>query len=246
MSLRPSKYFSGGAPKSVHADAAQGFRYTSGEPRQSSATTSKRSRRSAAEIAARISSPAASFPSSFSRLERSMIQASSERCRLRSTPATTDFPLPPRGAADFRGHAAPLGGDRLHEAFSWTEAPHGAIVADGKRLEAAAFGPRPNDAPTLILLHEGLGCVALWRDSPKDSPRPPDSACLSLSAGYGRSDSVEFPRPLDYMTREARFSLLSFSAQSALGGVSSATATAPRLRRSMRASTTISGSRGSS
>ncbi len=30
---------------------------------------------------------------------------------------------------------------------------------------------------------------------------------VASRAGYGRSDSVELPRPLDYMTREARFSL---------------------------------------
>ncbi len=42
-------------------------------------------------------------------------------------------------------------GTKLHwpgrpmKAFSWTEAPHGAVVADGKRLEAAAFGPPPGD-----------------------------------------------------------------------------------------------------
>ena len=92
--------------------------------------------------------------------------------------------------------------------FSWTEAAHGAIVADGKRLEAAAFGPPPDAAPTLVLLHEGLGCVALWRDFPE---RLADATGLGVfvysRAGYGRSASVDLPRPLDYMTREARFSL---------------------------------------
>jgi len=33
-------------------------------------------------------------------------------------------------------------------------------------LEAICFGAAPADAPTLVLLHEGLGCVALWRDFP--------------------------------------------------------------------------------
>ena len=94
------------------------------------------------------------------------------------------------------------------KAFSWTDAPHGAIVADGKRLEAAAFGPPPQAAPTLVLLHEGLGCVALWREFPQKLAQATGLGVFVYSrAGYGRSDPVELPRPLDYMTREAHFSL---------------------------------------
>jgi pimeloyl-ACP methyl ester carboxylesterase len=94
------------------------------------------------------------------------------------------------------------------KAFSWSEAPHGAIVADGKRLEAAAFGPPPEAAPTLVLLHEGLGCVALWREFPERLAEATGFGVFAYSrAGYGRSDPVELPRPLDYMTREARLSL---------------------------------------
>jgi pimeloyl-ACP methyl ester carboxylesterase len=94
------------------------------------------------------------------------------------------------------------------KAFSWTEAAHGAIVADGKRLEAAAFGPRPETASTLVLLHEGLGSVALWRDFPERLAEATGFGVLAYSrAGYGRSDPVDLPRPLDYMECEARFSL---------------------------------------
>ncbi len=94
------------------------------------------------------------------------------------------------------------------KAFSWTDAPHGAIVADGKRLEVAAFGPPPEAAPTLVLMHEGLGCVALWRDFPQKVAEATGFGVFVYSrAGYGRSDPVDLPRPLDYMTREARFSL---------------------------------------
>jgi pimeloyl-ACP methyl ester carboxylesterase len=94
------------------------------------------------------------------------------------------------------------------KAFSWAEAPHGAIVADGKRLEAAAFGPPPEAAPTLVLLHEGLGCVALWRDFPQRLTEATGCGVFVYSrAGYGRSDPVDLPRPLDYMTREARDAL---------------------------------------
>jgi pimeloyl-ACP methyl ester carboxylesterase len=94
------------------------------------------------------------------------------------------------------------------KAFSWTEAAHGTIVADGKRLEAAAYGPPPGAAPTIVLLHEGLGCVALWRGFPKELAEATGFGVFAYSrAGNGRSDPVDLPRPLDYMTREARFSL---------------------------------------
>ena len=94
------------------------------------------------------------------------------------------------------------------KAFSWTEAAHGAIVADGKRLEAAAHGPPPGAAPTIVMLHEGLGCVALWRDFPEKLAAATGWGVFAYSrAGYGKSDPVDLPRPLDYMTREARFSL---------------------------------------
>ncbi len=93
-------------------------------------------------------------------------------------------------------------------AFSWTDAPHGAIVADGKRLEAAAFGPPPGTAPTIVMLHEGLGCVALWRDFPMKLAAATGWGVFAYSrAGYGQSDPVDLPRPLDYMTEEAMLSL---------------------------------------
>ena len=70
------------------------------------------------------------------------------------------------------------------------------------------IGPPPEAAPTLVLLHEGLGCVALWREFPQKLAHATGFGVFVYSrAGYGRSDPVDLPRPLDYMTREARFSL---------------------------------------
>ena len=48
----------------------------------------------------------------------------------------------------------------------WTNQPGAMLTAGGARLEYACWGPRPDQAPTIVLLHEGLGCVALWRDFP--------------------------------------------------------------------------------
>ncbi|HEX9167451.1 MAG TPA: alpha/beta hydrolase [Roseiarcus sp.] len=93
-------------------------------------------------------------------------------------------------------------------AFRWIEGAAGEVVADGKRLEAVAYGPPPDETPTIVMLLEGLGCVALWRDFPaKLSAATGWGVFVYSRAGYGRSDPVELPRPLDYMTREARLSL---------------------------------------
>ncbi|MEL7115230.1 MAG: alpha/beta fold hydrolase, partial [Pseudomonadota bacterium] len=83
-------------------------------------------------------------------------------------------------------------------------AGRGWLTAEGKRLEWAAFGPAPENRPVLVLLHEGLGCVALWRDFPVALAKASGLAVFAYSrAGYGRSDPTPLPRPLDYMTREA-------------------------------------------
>jgi pimeloyl-ACP methyl ester carboxylesterase len=80
----------------------------------------------------------------------------------------------------------------------------GEIVLDGRRLETAWWGPDSEGAPTLVLLHEGLGCVALWRDVP--ARLAADTGCRVFAYsrfGYGRSDRVTLPRPMTYMHDEA-------------------------------------------
>jgi pimeloyl-ACP methyl ester carboxylesterase len=82
--------------------------------------------------------------------------------------------------------------------------PGGRLQAGGKSLEYACWGPAPADAPTLVLLHEGLGCTALWRDFPARLAEVTGFGVVAYSrAGYGQSDPADLPRPLDYMTREA-------------------------------------------
>ena len=88
--------------------------------------------------------------------------------------------------------------------IEWTESPRAPLIACGKSLEYACFGPPPNKAPTIVMLHEGLGCLALWRDLPSKLARQTGYGVIAYSrAGYGQSDLVELPRPLDFMTREA-------------------------------------------
>lgn len=80
----------------------------------------------------------------------------------------------------------------------------GFLTAGGRRLEWARWGPAPDREPAIMLLHEGLGCLGLWRDFPERLVGATGRAVIGYSrAGYGRSDPADLPRPLDYMTREA-------------------------------------------
>ena len=88
-------------------------------------------------------------------------------------------------------------------AIEWSEAPAQLAVA-GCGLEYACYGPPPGQAPTFVLLHEGLGCLALWRDFPQRLAQATGWGVMAYSrAGYGQSDPAELPRPLEYMTQEA-------------------------------------------
>lgn len=71
--------------------------------------------------------------------------------------------------------------------------------------EARWIGPDPQDAPTLVFLHEGLGCVGMWKDFPDKLAAATGCGGFVYSrTGYGKSDPVPLPRPLDYMHREGR------------------------------------------
>lgn len=88
--------------------------------------------------------------------------------------------------------------------FNWTKNVSGFLDVDGNSLECRCWGPSPADAPTIVMLHEGLGCVELWREFPKRLAEETGLGVFAYSrAGYGQSDLADLPRPLDYMTREA-------------------------------------------
>jgi pimeloyl-ACP methyl ester carboxylesterase len=59
-----------------------------------------------------------------------------------------------------------------------------------------------------VLLHEGLGCVELWRDVPERLAAATGWGVFAYSRfGYGRSDLTLLPRPMDYMQHEAQIVL---------------------------------------
>ena len=78
------------------------------------------------------------------------------------------------------------------------------LTVDGIRLECRWFGDSGDETrPALLLLHEGLGCVAMWRDFPDALAAATDCPVFAWSRrGYGASDPAPLPRPVDYMQRE--------------------------------------------
>src|ERR1700675_2799241 len=83
-------------------------------------------------------------------------------------------------------------------------APSGFLTSGASELEYRMIGPPPDDAPTIVMLHEGLGSVGLWGDFPDKLQAATGSGVLVYSrAGYGASTPVKLPRPLDYMHIEA-------------------------------------------
>ncbi|MCA8869696.1 MAG: alpha/beta fold hydrolase [Rhodobacteraceae bacterium] len=86
----------------------------------------------------------------------------------------------------------------------WQTGGRQDLVVNGTRLEYQCWGPSPDQAMSLVLLHEGLGSVSLWRGFPEALAKATGCGVLAYSrAGYGQSDPATLPRPLDYMTREA-------------------------------------------
>jgi pimeloyl-ACP methyl ester carboxylesterase len=78
------------------------------------------------------------------------------------------------------------------------------IAIDGTALEVAWIGPGPGEAPTLVLLHEGLGSISMWGRFPADLAAATGCGVLVYSrAGYGKSDPVALPRTARYMHDEA-------------------------------------------
>ncbi len=89
-------------------------------------------------------------------------------------------------------------------AIEWEDGARGTINAAGKALEYLCIGAARADAPTIVMLHEGLGAVALWRDFPARVAAATGCGVFVYSrAGYGQSDPADLPRPIDYMTGEA-------------------------------------------
>lgn len=77
-----------------------------------------------------------------------------------------------------------------------------------KNIESVWYGPSSEEAPTLVFLHEGLGCVSLWKDFPEKLSDKTKCGALTYSRiGYGKSNSCRLPRDLDFLHQEALIEL---------------------------------------
>jgi pimeloyl-ACP methyl ester carboxylesterase len=81
------------------------------------------------------------------------------------------------------------------------------VAAGGHRLEYRWFGGAPvSDA--VVLLHEGLGSVGLWRDFPLRLAQAAGRPVLAYSRhGYGFSDPLQVRREIGFMHEEAERAL---------------------------------------
>ena len=86
-----------------------------------------------------------------------------------------------------------------------TLSPTGFLTIGACDLEYRIIGPAPADAPTIVMLHEGLGSANLWGEFPETLQAATGAGIFLYSrAGYGASTPVKLPRPVDYMHIEAR------------------------------------------
>jgi pimeloyl-ACP methyl ester carboxylesterase len=93
---------------------------------------------------------------------------------------------------------------RRKKSASMTLAPSGFLRIGTSDLEYRMIGPAPDAAPTIVMLHEGLGSVGLWGDFPEKLQAATGTGVFAYSrAGYGASSPVAQPRPLEYMHIEA-------------------------------------------
>jgi pimeloyl-ACP methyl ester carboxylesterase len=78
----------------------------------------------------------------------------------------------------------------------------------GRRIEYALIDPGGKAAPTIVLLHEGLGSLTMWKDFPLRVAQVTRCTVLVYSRyGHGWSDTLAEPRTVRYMHDEARFAL---------------------------------------
>jgi len=85
-----------------------------------------------------------------------------------------------------------------------TLADTGFLDLDPMRLEYRIIGARPGAAPTIVMLHEGLGSVGLWGDFPDKIAAATGAGVFVYSrAGYGKSSSGKLPRTVRFMHEEA-------------------------------------------
>ena len=82
--------------------------------------------------------------------------------------------------------------------------PTSSVEVRGHRLEHVDIPAQISDRPEILLLHEGLGSVSLWRDFPERVAQRTGARTIAYSrVGFGRSSPRTRPFTRDFMHEEA-------------------------------------------
>lgn len=87
------------------------------------------------------------------------------------------------------------------------------LLVDGKRLETLFLSPTGNSG-VLVMLHEGLGSIAMWKDFPERVAQATGCGVLVYSRyGHGKSQRLAEKRTVNFMHHEATVVLPELLAQ---------------------------------
>ena len=91
----------------------------------------------------------------------------------------------------------------MHKLNPTLESKLAEVTVDGRRLETLWLAPRHDMAQTIVMLHEGLGSVALWRDFPHALAERTGCGVLVYSRyGHGESEKQAEKRSVGFMHHE--------------------------------------------
>jgi pimeloyl-ACP methyl ester carboxylesterase len=79
------------------------------------------------------------------------------------------------------------------------------FFVNGHSLEVIKIQAQSSNLPTIVMLHEGLGSVAYWKDFPSKLAEHTGSGVFAYSRyGHGGSDELREPRSIYFMHHEAQ------------------------------------------
>lgn len=94
---------------------------------------------------------------------------------------------------------------RTSKHFVQTYSRDFSLVAGGHEIAIQRISVEPESAsPPLVFLHEGLGCIGMWKDIPERLAQVTGCSVVVYDrAGHGASERVKKPRGPDYFADEA-------------------------------------------
>jgi pimeloyl-ACP methyl ester carboxylesterase len=97
------------------------------------------------------------------------------------------------------------------------------ITTENGKLFARRWTPpglHRNPGPTILLFHDSLGCVDLWRDFPRQLAVATHRSVVAYDRlGFGRSDACSGPLPLAFIRDEALSVVLPLSESLGMGAI---------------------------